>query len=184
MYGTTTTNSGVNLHAFYFAWTKIFPDAGPEEFLRAVRTVTHGDDVLFSVHSDYKEFTTTRIGEVLATIGMKFTPANKGLERSEARPIEKVQFLKRGFKLMDGLYRAPLETNSSLEMCNWTTKSPDNVTATADNCKAALRELAISEPDMELQNQIIQALYQATDGQVLLPPVYPRALLKELRKNF
>jgi len=184
MFGTTVVNSGVNMVAFFFAFKRIYPEAGASEFLRAVRTVTHGDDVLFAVHRDYKEFTSVNIGLALRSVNMKFTPAAKDGKSTVARPIEEVTFLKRGFKKIGGFYRAPLATSSSLEMVNWITKSSDNMTATKENCEMALRELAISEDTTDLQQQIIKALYQVSDGMILLPVVGQAELCEQYRKNF
>jgi len=162
MMGTTAINSGVNLVAFYYAWTRIYPLTTAGEFLANVRTLTHGDDVIFSVSDAYPEFTSKNIGLALSEIGMIFTPAAKDGVETHARPIEEVNFLKRGFKKMHGIYRAPLATSSSLEMCNWVTKSPDLISATVDNVTTAMRELAISEPDISLQQQLQAAVLTET----------------------
>jgi len=162
MIGTTAINSGVNLVAFFYAWRRIYPLSSPGEFLQHVRTLTHGDDVVFSVSDSFPEFTSANIGRALAEIGMIFTPAAKDGVETHARPIEEVNFLKRGFKKIHGIYRAPLATASSLEMCNWVTKSPDLISATVDNVITAMRELSISEPDTSLQQQLQAAVLTET----------------------
>jgi len=184
MFGTTQINSGSNLVAFYYAFKVLYPNAGPNEFLEHVRSVSHGDDVLFSVSKNYEGFTSENIGIALKQVGMVFTPADKGGEASKARPISECTFLKRKFIPMCGIYRAPLDVNSSLEMCNWITKCPDPIQATIDNCKAAFRELAISEPDQDLQMQIRDALYKATDGRVTLPLVSRMEMINDFSKHF
>lgn len=184
MFGTTQINSGSNLVAFFYAFRFLFPESTAEDFLDNVRTVSHGDDVLFSVSPAFKEFTSENIGKALKHIGMTFTPADKSGVASKARAIEQTTFLKRGFKPICGIYRAPLDVNSSLEMCNWITKSADPVQATVDNCKAALRELAISEDDMVLQGKIRDAIYQATNGRVTLPLVTRMEAINSLAKHF
>lgn len=184
MFGTTAINSGVNLLCFWYAFSQIYPEATSQDFLDNVRTVTHGDDVMFSVSKAYANFTSEAIGVQLRKIGMTFTPATKGDTHTVARPIEECTFLKRGFKKMQGFYRAPLATESSLEMVNWITKCPDPQKATTDNCMAALNELAISEANTEYQQKICTALYEATEGNVLLHPVTPAEALINLRKHF
>jgi len=184
MFGTTQINSGSNLVAFFYAFRVLFPESTAEDFLNNVRTVSHGDDVLFSVSQEFKEFTSENIGKALKHIGMTFTPADKSGVASKARPIEQTTFLKRGFKPICGIYRAPLDVNSSLEMCNWITKSADPVQATVDNCKAALRELAISEDTLDLQEKIRDAVYQATNGRVTLPLVTRMEAINSLAKHY
>ena len=182
MYGTTPINSGVNLVTFYYAFDQIYPNATPQEFLDNVRTATHGDDVVFSVSPKYPDFTSENIGIALVDIGMTFTPALKNGTATIARPIEEVTFLKRSFRKVRGLYRAPLARESSLEMCNWITKTNDRRTATIDNCRAAMRELALSEPDTTLQQRIQAAVYERTHE--LLPIITEEELCNEFTKFY
>jgi hypothetical protein len=182
MFGTTQINSGVNLVTFFYAFTKIYPNATNQEFLDNVRTATHGDDVIFAVSDKFPEFTSENIGLALAEIGMVFTPALKGDTPTVARPIEEVTFLKRSFKKIQGLYRAPLATESSLEMCNWITKSNDPRTATIDNCKNAMRELALSEPNDDWQKKIQAAVYNQCGE--LLPIISASELCAEFKKFY
>ncbi len=182
MFGTTTINSGSNLTAFFYAFKVLYPDASAQDFLSNVRTVTHGDDVLFSVSPNYPAFTSENIGHALKNVNMVFTPADKSGIASQARPLEENTFLKRGFKKIHGIYRAPLDRQSSLEMCNWVTKSSDPVKATIDNCEAALRELAISEDDEVWQRKIRDALYKKTQGRVnLVIPSQEEAIAANLK---
>jgi hypothetical protein len=67
-------------------------------------------------------------------------------------------------------------------MCNWITKSNDAVTATIDNVKMAMRELAISEPDTTLQEALQAAVYEKTG--TLLPIITKAELLKEFTSHF
>lgn len=182
MFGTTPINSGVNLIVFYYAFDQIYPEASANDFLDHVRTATHGDDVIFSVSERFPEFTSVNIGKTIADIGMTFTPAVKNGAPTVARPIEQVTFLKRGFKKINGLYRAPLATESSLEMVNWITKSNDPRSATIDNCKAAMRELALSEDTDELQTKIQAAVYNKTG--VILPIISAVELCNEFYKFY
>nr|WBY66449.1 MAG: nonstructural protein [Eriocheir sinensis dicistro-like virus] len=182
VFGTTAINSGVNLTAFYYAFRSINPMASSLDFLQDVRTLTHGDDVIFSVSERQPLFTAARIGVALKEAGMTFTPALKGDTMFEARPIEEITFLKRSFKKIGGMYRAPLATESSMEMCNWITKTNDPIVATEDNIKAAFRELAISEDDYSLQEALQQAFYSKTS--ILIPLVRREELLCEFTKHF
>lgn len=182
MFGTTAINSGVNLVAFYYAFKQIYPEATSSDFLDNVRTVSHGDDVLFSVSTRFKEFTSEAIGKALSGVGMTFTPALKGGVATVARPIEEVSFLKRGFKILNGIYRAPLTTESSLEMCNWITKTNDQVSATIENVETAFRELAISEDDDSYQKLLQEAVYKETN--VLLHIPTQNEVLASFREHF
>jgi hypothetical protein len=182
MIGTTAINSGVNLVAFFYAWRRIYPLSSVGDFLQNVRTLTHGDDVMFSVSADFPGFTSRNIGTMLAEVGMIFTPAAKDGVETHARPIEEVTFLKRGFKRMMGVYRAPLATASSLEMCNWVTKSRDPVMATIDNVTTAMRELAISEPDTILQQQL-QAAVMRNTGRIV-PIISPTEMCRSFFSSF
>ncbi|APG78996.1 hypothetical protein 1 [Changjiang picorna-like virus 14] len=184
LFGTTPINSGVNLVAFFFAFKKLYPLATSRDFLENVRSVSHGDDVLFSVSKEFEGFTSENIGKALAEVGMIFTPADKGGVASYARPIEETTFLKRGFKKIAGIYRAPLETTSSLEMANWITKTADPTKATIDNCEAAFRELAISENDTVIQERIRDAVYRTTNGRHTLQLVTQEEAIAALFKSF
>jgi len=119
---------------------------------------------------------------MLAEVGMIFTPAAKDGVETHARPIEEVTFLKRGFKRMFGVYRAPLATASSLEMCNWVTKSRDPIMATIDNVTTAMRELAISEPDTMLQQQL-QAAVMRNTGRIV-PIISPTEMCRSFFSSF
>jgi hypothetical protein len=182
MYGTTPINSGVNLVVFFYAFKQIYPLSSAKDFLDNVRTATHGDDVIFAVSELFPEFTSVNIGKAIADIGMTFTPAVKNGAPTVARPIEEVTFLKRGFKKINGLFRAPLATESSMEMVNWITKSNDPLSATIDNCKAAMRELAISEDTVELQTKIQAAVYRKTG--TILPIISAVELCNEFYKFY
>lgn len=184
LFGTTILNCGDNLCCFYYAWKVIYPNETAQSFLEHVRTATHGDDVLFSVHPDFPDFTTANIGKALRNIGMNFTAADKSEFGSVARPIEECQFLKRGFKKIAGIYRAPLDRTSSLEMCNWVTKCPDLEQATVDNVEAAMRELAISEDNTDWQEKLQATLYRATNGRRLVPIPTQEESILELFKHF
>jgi hypothetical protein len=181
-YGTTQINSGSNLCAFQYAWDKIFPDhAGPTNFHRNVRLVTNGDDVVFSVRPAFKEFTVQNISEALAKINMKITPALKEGSLVEARPIEECTFLKRGFKLVEGFYRGPLDVEVCKDMTQWTKKSDDNMAATIENCRIAASELGLTEPSGETRQKISDALTRL--GQHTPLPT-PREVLLEHKKFF
>jgi hypothetical protein len=69
-----------------------------------------------------------------------------------------------------------------MEMVNWITKSNDPLSATIDNCKAAMRELAISEDTVELQTKIQAAVYRKTG--TILPIISAVELCNEFYKFY
>jgi hypothetical protein len=168
VFGTTHLNSGVNLIAFYYAFTKVYPETSVGEFMKTVRMVTHGDDVLFAVDPDYDDFTAERIGHELKAIGMEFGPATKDGIFQSARPIEKCTFLKRGFTKVDQKYRAPLDVGVCIEMTNWITKSNDPVSATIDNVETAIRELVLADEE-KLANDMARLVRQRFNRVVDVP---------------
>jgi hypothetical protein len=168
-YGTTQINSSSNLCAFQYAWDKIFPEnAGAVNFHKNVRMITNGDDVVFSVRREFGAFTIKAISEQLARINMKITPALKEGTFIEARPIEDCTFLKRGFQVMKGFYRAPLDIDVCKDMTQWTKKSDDNMAATIENCKIAAMELGITQPTGEVRQQLSDALTKLGQHTALL----------------
>jgi hypothetical protein len=159
VFGTTQINSGSNLQAFQYSWDKIYPQhAGPVHFHRNVRMVTNGDDVIFSVRREFSDFTIANIAVQMAKINMIITPALKEGGLVEARPVEQVTFLKRGFKLMNGFYRAPLDIEVCKDMTQYTKKSADNMAATIENIKISAMELGVTEPTGETRKLLSDAL--------------------------
>ncbi len=161
--GTTFINSSVNLAAFATAWDIAVPDhAGAKNFVDNVKIVTHGDDNLYTVHPEHRnKFSPVEVGAAMETFGMVYTSATKDDALGGFKPIECCTFLKRGFKQMDGFYRAPLDIESCKDMVNWIRKSPDDVEATKANAITSSIELGYTDPSGETTRIIEEALLKA-----------------------
>lgn len=91
-------------------------------FKEKVTLVTYGDDNVMDVDRDLPLFNHTSISEALATVGLKYTMADKTAKSIPYIPLSEVTFLKRSF-ILDvgtGCYFAPLEEASLFKMlhCN------------------------------------------------------------------
>lgn len=161
--GTTFINSSVNLAAFATAWDLAVPDhAGAKNFVENVKIVTHGDDNLYTVRQEHRDkFSPVEVGEAMQHFGMVYTSATKDDALGGFKPIECCTFLKRGFKQMEGFYRAPLDIESCKDMVNWIRKSPDDIEATKANAITSSLELGYTDPSGETTRQIEEALLKA-----------------------
>lgn len=131
-------NSLLNRCGFFH----IYPSAVSGDYRTAVAAGTYGDDFLNSVSSSYEKFNFHSLRDYLASLDITITPANKTGEVSDYLPIEKVSFLKRGFRYDDEacVWRAPIEEKTILRMLSVRiASSAKESVVVADNIDNALR---------------------------------------------
>lgn len=92
---TVYTNSIVNSLYHRCAFRMIYP-CYDGKFSDAVALMTYGDDVKMSVRRDFSDFNHTRIQQVFAQQGIKYTMADKDSESVPFIEHEDADFLKRG----------------------------------------------------------------------------------------
>lgn len=116
------------------------------DFNKNVYLCVCGDDNIFSVHPDYREyFNELTIVKPMADFGMEYTTELKGTAVSQFRYLDKVEFLKRSFRYEPilGRYVAPLRLDVVLEIPYWTKKVSNRDNITCDNTIETLRELSL-----------------------------------------
>jgi len=97
-----------------------------EEIITEIRLVTMGDDVLMTVGPLFEGITTKFFAETLAELGYKITNADKSdpyLNPQPPKSLEECTFIKRSFKRVNGVIRAPLELASIRKSYQWMDKS-------------------------------------------------------------
>lgn len=114
-----------------------------ESFRTDVRLITYGDDNLLV--SDVPEFNHSAIQEVLAKYDISYTMADKDSESTAFLPMEKVNFLKRTFRVLDGRIVAPLELESTYKslLCYQARTSITEGEQAAQSYLSARREWAL-----------------------------------------
>lgn len=176
---TTVLNSFYNSVSMRIAYYRCFDGKAPA-FSDNVSMVSYGDDNVINFSDQVADrFNQNTVTQAYATFGMIYTDESKSTgEIAPWRKLSEVNYLKRNFRLEDGVYRAPLALETILESCNWVRKCPDLVEACVQNCETAFRELAQHPPAVFKENVelIAQALYKATNR---FPVIQPRLVYLE-----
>jgi hypothetical protein len=115
--GTSEFNSLVNMIVTRYVWVKLASIHAPN--LRGVSNVNvfvrsyfYGDDNIHSVKKEVEWFNARNFAKTVELIGLKMTRADKveGDLDENLVPIDELTFLKRGFRMIEGLgVMAPLE---------------------------------------------------------------------------
>jgi len=107
-------NSLINVIYIAYVYKTIKPDASIPSFFSNLSPCVYGDDLIISVSDEASTFfTPSNFAAVMQSIGLDFTPAEKGLSWKDIPPFKKIEectFLKRSFKMHPLLNRfvAPL----------------------------------------------------------------------------
>jgi hypothetical protein len=81
-----------------------------------------------------------------ASVGMTYTPEDKGDDVAPWRGLHEISFLKRGYmpdELTPGQYVAPLALDTVMELPYWTKDTINSLQISADNTNEALHELSL-----------------------------------------
>lgn len=113
-----------------------------------VSPVTYGDDNVSNVDDETSELFNQRTvaGALDEQFGLTYTPGRKDGVWQETAELEEVTFLKRSFRMEDGVYVAPLELDSFLYTCYWGKNKRLQETITLDVLENALCELSLHDP--------------------------------------
>lgn len=111
---TVQVNSTANSLYMRYVYAVLSPERSAKNFKKHVCLMTYGDDNIMSVHPDAPWFNHTSIAEVLATLGIEYTMADKTAESKPYVHIDECTFLKRSFRFDEeiGAVMAPLDTAS------------------------------------------------------------------------
>jgi hypothetical protein len=140
---TVIINSIINKMCFQICWKLICPELN---YFDHVREVVYGDDVIYSVHPHYRAvFNDFTISKRMKSFGFTFTNELKTESLECFRPIEEVEFLKRGFRFEPWINRwvAPLRLSVILNIPMWTKKGSQAERITIDNISVCFRELSL-----------------------------------------
>jgi hypothetical protein len=115
-------------------------------FNSSVRFTSLGDDNVFSVSQEYREyFNELTLVDLMEQIGMVYTTELKGVAELPFRNLSQVEFLKRSFRFDYSLNRwvAPLRMESIFATLNWTRKGFGSDQITADELSSSFGELSL-----------------------------------------
>jgi len=141
---TTLLNCLYNSLAFRYCWYR--QDPSRPRFQTCVKLLVMGDDNIFSVHPQYRDFNELTLPPLMAEVGLIYTPEDKeALLEQPFRSLEQIEFLKRKFKFepLVGAFIAPLRFSVIKEMIEWTKKGSEGDKITVENVITALREASL-----------------------------------------
>jgi hypothetical protein len=145
-----------------------------------------GDDSLVSVTDAAKEFMNYKtIAKSMAEFGITYTDEDKLESLVDSKPLARVGYLKRGFRMEHVLGRvvAPLEIESILEMIYWTKSGAQSRSITTSNIDNALLELSLHSKE-DFQKWAPLVVEGARKALNYYPPVTNRlALLSKAVKR-
>uniref|UniRef100_A0AAT9J7U9 RNA1 polyprotein n=1 Tax=Gentiana ecaudata nepovirus TaxID=3115767 RepID=A0AAT9J7U9_9SECO len=166
---TVLLNSIFNEILVRYAFKKMIPGVARSQFSSFVCLLVYGDDNLISVRQAVSQVEITVVVEgkeqkknvsfgqalktTLASIGVNITDGTDKLSPTlEAKPLVNLDFLKRGFKRVDGYILAPLDKNAILSSLVWVAaKDGDVLEKLRQNVVTALREIWLHQ-DREYYN--------------------------------
>lgn len=143
-YTTTIDNCLANDLYGLYAWVKTTGMKSLWEYRQNVSSVAFGDDIIKSVSDTYKDrYNYCTYRDVLNATGHIMTPGSKDGEEKPFTAFENLQFLKRGFKLENGMALAPLLQRSIEGPFVWTDIREDQVTVWVNLIQEQMIEAAL-----------------------------------------
>lgn len=164
---TTCLNSFYNSVSMRIAYRRCAKMAGviAPPFGTVVSMVSYGDDNVINFSDSIVDwFNQLTVTEAYASFGMIYTDEAKSGELVAHRLLSEVAYLKRGFREVNGIYRAPMAIETLRETPNWIRSCPDHELACKMNVEDVCRELAQYEEavfDRESQ-PLVRAFYEKT----------------------
>lgn len=132
--------------AFRYCWVRqVGFLSAIDIFVEFVKLVAYGDDNLCGITYVARTygFNFETIRYWMNRLGLTYTAEDKSEEGYLYKKLSECTFLKRGFRLEDDRWYAPLDLDTILEMPMWYRHGPDVPQRQADNVDNALRELAL-----------------------------------------
>lgn len=156
--GTTVLNSFYNSVSMRIAFYRSVKD---KNFGDHISMVSYGDDNVVNISDAITpEFNQLIATDAYASFGMIYTDEAKTGNIVPFRSISEVAYLKRNFRKVGPIYRAPAPLEVILETPNWYRKCTDALGATLDNVVGSCEELA-QHPE-EVFNKYSQLLIDTT----------------------
>lgn len=122
---TAIENSYVIWMLYYLVWRRLAVKHAPEmanyiSFKQNVELACYGDDNICAVNQGCQWFNFNSFKREAKRFGFSITDAlKKGGDVPDFQPLEELDFLKRGFKSIKGLYVGPLEMDSIKKALYW-----------------------------------------------------------------
>lgn len=133
------------------------------DFVKYVNFVSFGDDNAMNIATEMTDYVNQNtLTKAYAKIGMIYTDESKtNGEVAPYRRLDQINFLKRGFIYDErfGIWQAPLDLATTLEISNWIRESPDPIRATLDNVSESINELSLHSE--EIFNEYVPQLIRA-----------------------
>lgn len=123
---TALMNSLYNMISFRYCWYKIVD--GKHKFNEHVRLCVLGDDNIFNVSAPFRDvFNELTICEHMKDLGLTYTTDLKEQATLPFRPLNELNFLKRKWRFEEslGLFIAPIDTETLINMVMWTHDNGD-----------------------------------------------------------
>jgi hypothetical protein len=164
---TTALNSFYNSVSMRIAYFRAAKSAGvvPPRFGDVVSMVSYGDDNVINFADSIKDwFNQITVTEAYDSFGMIYTDEAKTGDLVAWRKLSEVAYLKRGFRKVGSIYRAPMALETLLETPNWIRQCPDHELACQMNVEDVCRELA-QHPESTFDrwtSEYVRAFYAAT----------------------
>lgn len=164
---TTCLNSFYNSVSMRIAYRRCAKMAGvvAPPFNTVVSMVSYGDDNVINFSDSIVQwFNQLTVTEAYASFGMIYTDEAKSGELVAHRVLSEVAYLKRGFRKVNGIYRAPMALETLRETPNWIRSCPDHELACKMNVEDVCREFAQYEEEI-FDNEtepLVRAFYEKT----------------------
>ena len=144
---TIIINCLYNCMLFRMCWFDIIPHSMARyHFNDYVYLIVTGDDNVYSVREEFKHlFNERAVQQAMIRYGQDYTPEDKEVTEfgTGMRSLCQVSFLKRTFRLYRGIYIAPLDLNTILDIPNWTKEGANYIADAEANVRVALEELSL-----------------------------------------
>jgi hypothetical protein len=183
---TTLVNCMYVLFAFQYCWLRAHDNnlTSLLSYRQHVCPKVYGDDSVVAM-SEYAAsvFEKKPLPELMATMGLEFTSANKVREYTPKSTLEEVTFLKRGFRYepLLGRYVSPLDLDTIMELPYWT-KRQDSDKIYKTNVEIAIVEL--SQHPQLVYDENLRKIHVGMMRRVQNSPVcYPRWVVLDLLVN-
>jgi hypothetical protein len=170
---TVIINSLYNSISMRIVWCLLMQNSDHSScaaFSRYVNLISFGDDNILNISDAViDEFNQTTIAEGYRRIGMTYTDESKSVDVVAYRSLEEVSFLKRAFRWDNATftYKAPLQMETIMEMCNWIRGDMDLEETVNVNVETALMELSLHPQQIfqEKSSQILRACRKCLEQQ-------------------
>jgi hypothetical protein len=170
---TTYANNAYNLCAFNVCWNRLLPEK-KGGFWKEAYVVVYGDDnALNPGRVNAETFSQDKIAAEMLTIGLTYTPSDKGTVFKGYGSIEEIDFIKRGFRFDERLCKwvGPLDINSVLHAPYWYKNHRLRNEILRDNVEFMLQELSLHAPEeWDRVPRIVRKLRQLAEVEPLLRP--------------